>query len=361
MDDQEEKEERWFLANGHELTPEELKEHRHRGRIRRSERRLKYCQKSFFWLSHRLRLPHNFDLSGMIRRVDLEGSAFLYHEPRIVKESDGKERIIVVPKSELMLVQSRIDRLARVTFERHPISFGCVGGSCHDVAARHAQYASTFKFDIKDAFFQVSWTDVRETVQSYRWSKTPGFSGSVAYWVAKLSTYHPVPDEIRRLAWCRHSFLPQGSPSSPVLFNLVCRSLDEKLDKIAKRVGGIVSRYVDNYFFSMPTSRVSVKLMRMIINDVWKRGFIPHKIQRIDEGEIYRILGYNSVNGNVCNTRDFKRNFRGALYVLRTRLERGLEWQEAYNRVQGFMSYGVNVPEDLQRIFLECQKMIQQL
>ena len=34
--------------------------------------------------------------------------------------------------------------------------------------------------------------------------------------------------------------------------------------KLAERMRGIVSRFADNYFFSMPTPKFSLKLQRMI-------------------------------------------------------------------------------------------------
>ncbi len=44
--------------------------------------------------------------------------------------------------------------------------------------------------------------------------------------------------------------LPQGSPVSPVLTNILCRKLDRRLTGLAKRYGLIYTRYADDLTFS---------------------------------------------------------------------------------------------------------------
>ncbi|MDP2642005.1 MAG: reverse transcriptase domain-containing protein [bacterium] len=351
-----------FLADGRELTVDELFEFRQRGRRNRVERRFTYAGKSFLWLGHALGLPTSFDLAGMVRQIDLEGSATFYHDPQLIEKSDGGTRVIISPMPELKFVQGRINRLLKRNFKRPENVFGYRGGTCYEVAERHLNWPSTLKFDIKDAFFKVSWTDVRTAIRGSRYRPGSGFSGSIAYWISRLCTYHPVPSDLEVLAGYAHSFLPQGAPTSPVCFDIACAPLDAKLTRIAERVGGIVNRYADNYYFSMPTSRISPKLERMIVCDARKHGgFHVHKVRRVDQGELCRILGYNLHNGRITNTRDFNRNLRGALYVLRTKLDRGLEWQEAYARVRGYMGVAVNLSDQLRQTYEYCESRIASL
>lgn len=84
-------------------------------------------------------------------------------------------------------------------------------------------------------------------------------------------------------------------------------------------------------------------------------------MRRVNQGELCRILGYNLNDGRITNTRDFQRSLRGALYVLRTRLERGLEWEEAHARVRGFMGVAVNVSADLRETYESCINRIEEL
>ena len=348
------------LASGRELTMREWQEHRRRIREAEVNDRVSGCFKSFRWFANALRLPVTFDLSSMVKEADLNGAAALYEEPTIIEKASGGSRIIIPPRFDLMMVQKQINRLLRTQFPRPEHAFGYRGGTCLQVAERHVDWRSTLKFDIQDAFFQVTWTAVRGAIRRPRFRRgRPGFSGPVAHWIAKLCAYSPPPPEVLERFPRMRSFLPQGAPTSPILFDLACRRLDEKLLRLAERVGGRVSRYADNYYFSMPTSRISPKLERIVVCEAEYFGFPVHKVRRVSQGELCRILGYNLLDGRITNTRDFNRNLRGALHVLKTRLERGLEWEEAHARVRGFMGVAVNVPRQLQETFEHCEALLQ--
>jgi hypothetical protein len=44
--------------------------------------------------------------------------------------------------------------------------------------------------------------------------------------------------------------LPQGSPTSPTLTNILCKKLDRRLTGLAKRFGAVYTRYADDITFS---------------------------------------------------------------------------------------------------------------
>jgi retron-type reverse transcriptase len=46
--------------------------------------------------------------------------------------------------------------------------------------------------------------------------------------------------------------LPQGAPTSPAISNLVCRKLDERLDRLIRRLKGNYTRYADDVTISLP-------------------------------------------------------------------------------------------------------------
>lgn len=347
-----------FLRSGRELTLREYEDRKRLAREWSASDRVAKCQRSFFWLGRALRLPNEFDLSSMIKEADSEGSISFYGTPRVIEKTSGGERIIISPGPDLMLVQDRVNRLLQRTFPRPAHSFGYRGGTCLEVAKRHAGYPSTLKFDVRDAFFQVSWTKLWAVLRRQPFQpELRGFSGSIARWIARLCTYSPPPEEVLQRFPYMRSFLPQGAPTSPICFDLACAPLDAKLLRLAERVGGIVSRYADNYYFSMPKREISAKLERIVVCEAEKRGFPVHKVRRVSEGELCRILGYNLVNGRITNTRDFNRSLRGALHVLKTRLERGLEYEEAYARVRGFMGVAVNIPRQLQETLEHCEAL----
>lgn len=60
---------------------------------------------------------------------------------------------------------------------------------------------------------------------------------------------------------CTHPFeidgetktvLPQGSPTSPTITNILCQKLDRRLMGLAKRFGATYTRYADDITFSSP-------------------------------------------------------------------------------------------------------------
>lgn len=350
-----------YFVSGHQLSEREFRYILRCKRKEEVQKRIDEYWMSFRWLARALRLRYDYDLATIVKKADFHGSASLYCDVRLTKKSDGSPRIIIPPKPELRKLQKKIHRLLIHTFPRPEHSFGYRGGTCLEVAQRHVDWSSTLKFDVKDAFFQVSWTKVKSAIRRPRGNpELPGFSGPVAHWIAKLCTYSPPPKVVHDLIphsgrWRASSFLPQGAPTSAVLFDLACAQLDAKLLRLAERVGGQVSRYADNYYFSMPTPEISAQLERIIICEAEKHGFPVHKVRRVSQGELCRILGYNLVNGRITNTRDFNRNLRGALHVLKRKLETGQDYKEAYKRVQGYMGFAVNTPQNLLDTWAYCQ------
>ncbi len=350
----------YFLASGKQLTWDEYRAHKFEKRVQQEERRLAKCQKSLFWLGYALKLPRSFDLKGMILKTCVEGASSFYHAPQVIAKEDGSPRIIISPKPDLMRVQRGINRLLLRTFTRHPNTFGYMGGSCREVAERHVNWESTLKFDVRDAFFKITAPKLRAAILRHHVGNTRvGFSAPVAYWISRLCTYWPAPEYIKREFGCDTSFLPQGAPTSPACFHLACRGVDRKLDRIAARVGGIVSRYADNYYFSVHKPRFPHGLEKILICETEHRGFPIHKIRRVNEGELCKILGYNLQGGRITNTRGYRRKLRGALHVLKTKLERGLEYDEAYARVRGLMGFTVNLPQELQAAYDHCESLVE--
>ncbi len=347
-----------FFSNGQEITQAWWDQDRHDRRVRRARTRLDFGMKSLYWLQNRLGLPEG-DFAHVILRMADEGSAPFYHVPKVIAKPKGGTRIIIAPRPELLQIQTRLNRLLQYTFKRPENVFGYRGGSCLDLAKRHVDWPSTLKFDIKDAFFRIDWLRVRNMLCSHPVFGEPGFSKNVAHWMAILCVHLSPPAEVYRRFPSISSFLPQGAPTSPICFDLACEDVDRRLAKIARRVGGIVSRFADNYYFSMPTSRFSPKLERMILCDVSSYGRFPvHKVCTVGQGELCRILGYNLVDGHVTNTKAFRRKLRGALHVLKTKLDRGLECREAYSRVKGCMGFAVNLPVQFQETYDYCESKI---
>ncbi|HBQ2641459.1 TPA: ribonuclease H, partial [Klebsiella pneumoniae] len=84
-------------------------------------------------------------------------------------------------------------------------------------------------------------------------------------------------------AACYQGSLPQGSPCSPVITNLICNILDVRLAMLAKKLGCAYSRYADDITFSTNKKDIpeelalnvtdGVTLGRKLRNEIERAGF----------------------------------------------------------------------------------------
>src|SRR5438067_9362057 len=98
-------------------------------------------------------------------------------------------------------------------------------------------------------------------------------SNQIAPVLARLCCYTPKPSE-----W-GSATLPQGAPTSPAISNLVCRRLDARLGGLAKRNGGVYTRYADDLTFSFPKAE-GLKLGRFrwwVDQACQQEGFTIHQ------------------------------------------------------------------------------------
>ena len=84
--------------------------------------------------------------------------------------------------------------------------------------------------DIKDFFPTVTLEQV------FRIFKYYGYTKKLSYTLAKLCTYRGI--------------LPQGSPASPAITNIICLRLDKRLAALGKKYDASFSRYADDITFS---------------------------------------------------------------------------------------------------------------
>lgn len=143
-----------------------------------------------------------------------------------------KERRISAPKIALKLLQSWMGtHLSRaVQLDDCVLGFVPERHGVIEAAKRHCNARWVYSLDLRDFFPSVKDRQVEAALRAL------GYSGNSAAFIVSLCTLN--------------GSLPQGSPASPVLSNLVFSDTDNALVKIASEEGVRYTRYADDLVFS---------------------------------------------------------------------------------------------------------------
>lgn len=191
-----------------------------------------------------------------------------------IPKKDGSFRLISSPSSRLKDIQRRLAELlyecqGNVHIERkiNPVlSHGFEKSKTIITnATRHRNKKILLNIDLEDFFDSINFGRVR------------GFF--IANNDFKLSPL--IATTIAQIA-CFNNTLPQGSPCSPIISNLICTILDIRLSKFAKKYGCQYSRYADDITFStnkeeFPKELVidngAVTVGAMLLKEIERAGF----------------------------------------------------------------------------------------
>lgn len=150
-----------------------------------------------------------------------------------IKKKNGKTRTIIAPVSGLKFIQ---ENLSKILLAIHKAKF-CAHGFLKDRsiktnAQRHVKKKIVINLDLENFFPSINFGRVRGIFMSHPFE----FSKNVATALAQVC--------------CYEGYLPQGSPSSPIISNYICRRLDNQLLRFAKRNKLNYTRYADDITFS---------------------------------------------------------------------------------------------------------------
>lgn len=155
----------------------------------------------------------------------------LYYIFEIPKKAGGV-RIIEAPQERLKCMQRWIKDEIIDSFKPSDYATGFRKGlSIIDNAKKHIGKELVINFDIKDFFPSVHYEDI------FSLFLYMGYKKDVAHLLTKLCTN-------------ASNVLPQGSPASPAISNLVLLKLDKRLSCLAESIGCDYSRYADDITFS---------------------------------------------------------------------------------------------------------------
>jgi len=176
-----------------------------------------------------------------------------YHCYEITKKS-GKKRLICQPSRKLKALQAWI--LVNI-LNKLKVSESCkgfeIGSSIADNARPHIEANTVLNMDLKDFFPTVPRNKV------FNIFKSIGYNDLTSTIFTNLCVYN--------------ESLPQGSPCSPKLANLVSWRLDARIQGYVGRRGITYTRYADDLTFSGLNPQIVCKIPSQIERIVNDEGF----------------------------------------------------------------------------------------
>ena len=264
----------------------------------------------------------------LMRMAEARRRHLMYKEFDIPKRTGGTRRI-TAPTGKLKDIQKCISVIIAPYYRIPDCVHGFAEGkSVASNASMHTAKNYVLNIDLKDFFPAITYTRVVKSL------KELGFNDEVSDIIARLCTI-PMWDEQNQML--RNS-LPQGSPASPLLSNIVCISLDRRLSGLAKRFGLTYSRYADDITFSSDHSVYAKdsEFLKELENIVESSGFkINEKKTRLQKkGSRQDVTGL--IVGEQINTyRQFTKNLRAAVFHAENN---GCTPRE-FNNIMGRISY----------------------
>jgi len=216
-----------------------------------------------------------------------------------IPKKSGGVRNISSPDRFLKKIQRRLAFALEVLFTPKPSANGFVPGrSIVTNAKSHIGRKYVYNIDIKDFFPTIHYGRIKAVLQLHPIKA----SAEMAHLIAHISCYKGV--------------LPQGSPLSPMITNIVCQSLDYHLVKLAKHYRCFYSRYADDITFS---SNKNIFKKDKFLNDlntiISKQGFnVNEKKTRLQKHTQRQEVTGIIVNQKPNLKRDYVKKVRAMLY-----------------------------------------------
>ena len=178
-----------------------------------------------------------------------------YQQFTIPKKSGG-ERKINAPQAKLKLAQRRLANIlnscvheieSNQTPRRQPLSHGFKKKAKTDSNSKHEYLTLGIHTNAKCHRNKryVLNLDLADFFPSFNFGRVRGFFISNNHF-----NLHPAIATIIAQIACHQNELPQGSPCSPIITNLITHILDVRLTQQAKKYGCTYSRYADDITFS---------------------------------------------------------------------------------------------------------------
>ncbi len=236
-----------------------------------------------------------------------------YYSFEIPKKTGGS-RQICAPSGNLKWFQFCLNELFKALYSPSPFAMGFVEGkSIVDNARMHTNQNYVFNIDLKDFFPSIDQARVWKRLQLAPFDFNPKIAGIIAG-LCSIKSVRYTENE----PFCECYVLPQGAPTSPLLTNAICDTLDRRLHGLANRFGLHYSRYADDITFSsmhnvyQPDSDFHKELDRIISG---QRFTINAKKTRLNHCSARQEVTGLTVGLKINVTRKYVKDIRAILHI----------------------------------------------
>lgn len=238
--------------------------------------------------------------------------AFHRYKEFKIKKKTGGFRLITAPRNRsFMLILNYVNEIFKAIYTPSEYAMGFTEGrSVVSNAARHKGMNYVFNIDLKDFFPSIEQPRVWKRLQ-----------------LKPLNFQQPVANVLAGLCFMRgdkkddgkyHYILPQGAPTSPIITNMICDTLDRRLAGLAKRFGLNYSRYADDITFSSMHNVYSsngefrTELKRIITGQGFTINEAKTRLQKL--GARQEVTGL-IVSQKLNVSQKYVRDIRNLLYI----------------------------------------------
>lgn len=227
-----------------------------------------------------------------------------------IPKKNGDFRTISAPADGLADILHFVNRIFQAIYEPKDCVMGFTENrSVVNNAIVHLNQNYVLNLDLKDFFTSIDQARVWRRIQLEPYNIQAPMANILA---GLCSMKYIAEDKSVRYV------LPQGSPTSPILSNMVCENLDRRLMGLAKRFGLNYTRYADDITFSSKHNvyrdgSVFMKELARIIAD--QRFQINEKKTRLQKrGSRQEVTGL-IVGGKVNVTSQYVKDIRILLHI----------------------------------------------
>lgn len=282
-----------------------------------------------------------------------------------ILKKTGEARMISAPMPNLKTAQKWILKNILKKLELHDAAHGFrQNRSIVTNAKLHVCADALVKIDLQNFFQSISYKRVRELFRGFGYSEAAATIFGLICTTPEIEEIESAPKITYRVIGNRH--LPQGSPASPAISNLICYHLDSHLARVAENLGFCYTRYADDLTFS--GSGEALRSISNLLNDskliIASEGFTVNasKTQILGKSVRQEVTGI-VVNKQPNVSRKILKAFRATLYQIEQEGLADKKWANATNLIDaitGFANYVAMINPSRGAEFLASVERIKQ-